>query len=443
MKHWWWLNLLMLLGLALGLATGVGAQTPRVVVAQVQGAIDPATARYITGALRTAEADDAYAFILQIDTPGGLDSSMREIVQAMTRSPLPVIVYVGPSGARAASAGVFIAYAADVIAMAPGTNIGAAHPVTLGGGDIPSTEADKVTNDAVAYVRALAQASGHNPDWAADAVRQSVSATAEDAVKLKVADLIAADLNDLLRQLDGRTINQQGRTVTLSTGGLALQTLPMSFPEQFVHTLINPAITYLLLAVAVWSFIAELSAPGISVPGIIGLVCLTLFAVSASIIPINWAGALLILTSLIFFVLDIKAPTHGVLTAGGITAFVLGSLLLFRPVGPFAPSALPQAEVWRAPLALIAVVAGITALLLGGATVMGVRAQRLAPEMGPQTLAGATGRVTSAGPEGVTAQVRGELWSARLADDEAPLARGEAIQVVAMDGLTLIVRRVS
>jgi membrane-bound serine protease (ClpP class) len=325
--------------------------------------------------------------------------------------------------------------------MAPSTNIGAAHPVSLGGGDIPSTEVEKVTSDAMAYIRALAQATGRNADWGAEAVKQSVSATAEEAVALHVSDLIANDLTDLLAQLQGRTVHKQGRNIILDTQGIATQAMDMSLPEQLVHTIVNPAITYMLLAVAVWALIAEFSAPGISVPGIIGLVCLVLFGVSASIIPINWAGVALILAAIVFFVVDIKAPTHGILTAGGITTFVVGSLLLFRPVGQITPITLPQTEVWRAPVGLIAVVVGITALIFIAALIMGIRAQRLAPAQGKKALKGATGRVTSVNEEGSTAQIRGELWSIRLAGGESPLAKGDIVEVVGMDGLTLIVRK--
>jgi len=302
---------------------GVQAQGRTVVLARVEGAIDPVTARYVAAAIQSAEERGAAAVVLEMDTPGGLDTSMRTIVQAMTRTPLPVIVYVGPSGARAASAGVFIAYAADVVAMAPSTNIGAAHPVSLSG-DMGDIEEQKVISDAVAYVRSLAQATGRNADWGADAVRQSVSATAEEALQLHVSDLTARDPRDLLTQLDGRTITKQGHATTLDTRAAAIVEIDMSLPEQIVHLLVNPAIAYLLLAVAVWAVIAELSAPGITVPGIIGLVCLVLFAVSASILPINWAGAVLILSSIAFFVVDIKAPSHGILTAGGVATFVVG-----------------------------------------------------------------------------------------------------------------------
>ncbi|MFH1086948.1 MAG: nodulation protein NfeD, partial [Chloroflexota bacterium] len=412
----------------------------QVAALRVQGAIDPATERYVAAGIRAAEAQGAAAVVIELDTPGGLDSSMRAIVQAMTRSPLPVIVYVGPSGARAASAGVFLSYAADVLAMAPNTNIGAAHPVALQG-EIPSVEAEKLIADAAAYLRSLAQATGRNADWGAQAVRQSVSASATEARDLHVADLIATDRADLLRQLQGRQLTKLGRAITLETAGAATIELDMSLPEQLVHALVNPAITYLLLAVAVWALIAEFSAPGISVPGIIGLVCLVLFAVSASILPINWAGVVLILAAIIFFVADIKAPTHGVLTAGGISTFVVGSLLLFRPVGPVAPISLPQAEVWRAPGWLIAVVVGLTAAIFSLAVLMGIKAQKLAPGLGRSSLTGAAGRVTSASEVGATAQIRGELWTVRAAEGELPIVKGDIVRVVDMDGLTLIVRK--
>ena len=440
MRRWvlWLLVLLALVWPAVGIAQ---AQSGAVVVARVEGAIDPSTSRYVTATIQAAESYGAQALVLQLDTPGGLDSSMREIVQAMRRTPLAVIVYVGPAGARAASAGVFISYAADVLAMAPATNIGAAHPVAMGGGDITGTEAEKVTADAEAYVRSLAEATGRNADWAAKAVRQSVSATAQEALDLHVSDFIASDLPDLLRQLHGRTVHKNGLTITLNTQGAPVQELAMSWPERVVHVLVNPSVTYMLLAVAVWALIAEFSAPGVSIPGVIGLVCLILFAVSASIIPINWAGAVLILASIVFFVADIKAPTHGVLTAGGIVTFVLGSVLLYRPIGALPPSALPQPQIWRVPPWLIAVVGGSTALIFIAALRLGIKAQKLAPAMGQATLLGATGRITSIREGMATAQVRSELWSARPASGEAPLEEGDMVRVVEVEGLTLIVRQ--
>jgi membrane-bound serine protease (ClpP class) len=435
-----WILGVLFLGLLLWPAASA-AQGRVVLLARVAGAIDPSTARYVLSAIQSAEAIGAQALVLELDTPGGLDTSMRDIVQAMRRSPIPIVVYVGPPGARAASAGVFISYAADVLAMAPATNIGAAHPVTMGGGDIPSTEADKVVADSVAYLRALAETTPRNADWGAKAVQQSVSATAQEALQLKVADLLATDLPDLLRQLNGRVIHKGERSLTLDTAGVAVQELSMSWPERIVHVLIDPSVTYLLLAVAVWALITEFSAPGISIPGVIGLACLVLFAVSASIIPINWAGVILILASVVFFVADIKAPAHGVLTAGGITTFVLGSLLLYRPAGVVPPLAMPQPQVWRVPVLLIVAVGGSTALIFVGALTMGLRAQRLAPVMSQALLVGATGEVTSTRGNVLTVQVRSELRSARPAAGDASLVVGDLVRVVAVDGLTLIVHR--
>ncbi len=437
-------SLLLLLTLLLLAWSSIGtsqAQGRVIVLARVEGAIDPSTARYVTAAIQTAEVSGAQAVILQLDTPGGLDTSMRDMVQAMRRSPLPIIVFVGPAGARAASAGVFISYAADVLAMAPATNIGAAHPVAMGGTDITGTEAIKVTSDAVAYVRSLAEATGRNADWAANAVQQSVSATAQDAVSLHVADLIANDVPDLLNKINGRTIHKNGLTIVLDTQGVSVQEINMSGPELIVHALVSPEVTYLLLAAAVWALIAEFSAPGITIPGIIGLVCLVLFAVSASIIPINWAGVVLILASIIFFIMDIKAPTHGVLTGAGITAFVVGSILLYRPIGAYPPSTLPQPQAWSVPPWLIALVGGSTTLIFVAALIMGVRAQRLRPAMGQASLVGATGYITSIRADGATAQVRSELWSVRPAAGTPSLEEGETVRVVAVEGLTLIVQK--
>lgn len=435
-----WLLWLSLMILTLLVTVPAQAQGRLAVVARVSGAIAPSTERYVIAALRAAEMEGAQLFVLELDTPGGLDTSMRAIVQALTRSPLPVVVYVGPAGARAASAGVFIAYAADVAAMAPSTSIGAAHPVALGN-QPSSTEEQKMLSDAEAYIRSLAEARGRNADWAAQAVRQSVSATANEALALKVVDLLAEDLPDLLAQLNGRTIQKHGRSIILDTSGMTIREINMSLPEQIVHVLVNPSVTYLLLAVAVWALIAEFSAPGISVPGVIGLICLVLFGVSASIIPINWAGLVLILASIVFFIADVRTPTHGVLTLGGIATFVLGSLLLFRPLRPSLPIAMPQPQAWQVPVWLMVIVIGATAGIFGLAVRLGALAQRATPIMGDKALAGAVGRVTSVQGHLVTVQVRGELWSARSSEGEPPLREGDSVEVVSLDGLTLNVRK--
>ncbi len=438
MRRWLlWLGPMILALLVTVSARGQGRVA---VVARATGAIDPSIERYVVAALRTAETEGAQLFVLELDTPGGLDTSMRAIVQAITRSPLPVVVYVGPQGARAASAGVFIAYAADVAAMAPSTSIGAAHPVSLG--DQPSSvEEQKMLSDAEAYIRALAEARGRNADWAAQAVRQSVSATANEALSLKVADLLAGDLPDLLQQLNGRTIQKHGRSIVLDTSGMIIREVNMSLPEQIVHVLVNPSVTYLLLAVAVWALIAEFSAPGISVPGVIGLICLVLFGVSASIIPINWAGAVLILASIVFFIADVQTPTQGVFTVGGIATFVFGSLLLFRPLRSYPPITMPQPQAWQVPVWLMVVVIGVTAGIFGLAVRLGVLAQRAKPIIGDKALVGAVGRVTSVHGHLATVQVRGELWSARPLEGEPPLQEGDSVEVVSLDGLTLNVRK--
>ena len=435
----WSVAFLAVLVLAGWLVTQCAAQAHTVVIARLSGAVDPATARYVSATIAQAAEQGAQLVILQLDTPGGLDASMRAIVQAITRASIPIVAYVGPEGARAASAGVFLAYASDLCAMAPATNIGAAHPAALGGSS--DIEMQKATSDAVAYIRSLAEAKGRNADWAAQAVQQSVSATAQEALGLHVIDLIATDVPELLQGLDGRTVSKHGRSIVLATAGAATEELVMSLPEQVVHALVNPAVTYLLLAVAVWALVAEFSAPGISLPGVIGVVCLVLFAVSASIIPINWAGAGLIVASLVFFVVDMNAPTHGVLTAGGVTTFIAGSLLLFRLPATFQPAAMPQGQVWRVPIWLLALVAGSTCAIFLLALRMGIKAQRLPPVTGKGALTGAMGRVTSVQGSLATAQVRGELWTVRPAEGTPPLKKGDNIRVLDMDGLTLIVQR--
>jgi membrane-bound serine protease (ClpP class) len=362
---------------------------------------------------------------------------MREIVQAMLSSPVPVVVYVAPAGARAGSAGVFITMAGHIAAMAPGTNIGAAHPVSIAlpGASAPEggaeeTMTDKVTNDAAAYVRAIAQQRGRNVEWAEKAVRTSVSITAREAVENRVVDLMADSIDDLLTQVDGREVTTVAGQRTLHTRGVRINSVPMSLPEILLHILIDPDIAYLLFTIGLIAIVAELYHPGAILPGVTGVICLILAFVAFGTLPVNWAGVALIVFAIILFVADIKVAGFA-LSIGGAIAFVLGSLLLFVPFTPQLPI-MPTFSVSPWLIALMTLLLTGFFLLVVSA---GVRAQRARVTSGVQALVGAKGVATSdLVPQG-TVLVRSEHWTAEAM--EGPIRAGEEVQVIAAEGVRL------
>lgn len=415
-----------------GLATAQGVD--HVAVLTFKGTVAPVSAQYISRGIDTAVSDGAQALIIEMDTPGGLDSSMRQIIQKMLASPVPVVVYVFPPGARAGSAGVFLTMAAHVAAMAPSTNIGAAHPVGGQGEEITGTMGEKVTNDAVAYIRTLAEKRGRNADWAEQAVRQSVSITADQAVEMRVVDFIATDLGDLLSKLDGREVSTNFGPRTLHTKNATINYVPMNLQESFLHTITDPAIAYLLLTLGIWALIAEFNNPGAILPGVTGVLCLLLAFVAFGSLPLNSGGVALILVSIILFILDIKAPTHGILTAGGIIAFVLGSLIIFSPFTPPTP-AMPPMEEFRVPLWLIGVMTAFSALFFMYAVGAGLRAQRLKVASGMGSMVGVIGVARSDINPGGTVFAASEEWS--VYTEGEPIRRGERVRVVGTEGLRL------
>ena len=415
-----------------GLATAQGVD--HVDVLTFKGTVAPVSAQYISRGIDTAVSDGAQALIIEMDTPGGLDSSMRQIIQKMLASPVPVVVYVFPPGARAGSAGVFLTMAAHVAAMAPSTNIGAAHPVGGQGEEITGTMGEKVTNDAVAYIRTLAEKRGRNADWAEQAVRQSVSITADQAVEMRVVDFIATDLGDLLSKLDGREVSTNFGPRTLHTTNATINYVPMNLQESFLHTITDPAIAYLLLTLGIWALIAEFNNPGAILPGVTGVLCLLLAFVAFGSLPLNSGGVALILVSIILFILDIKAPTHGILTAGGIIAFVLGSLIIFSPFTPPTP-AMPPMEEFRVPLWLIGVMTAFSALFFMYAVGAGLRAQRLKVASGMGSMVGVIGVARSDINPGGTVFAASEEWS--VYTEGEPIRRGERVRVVGTEGLRL------
>lgn len=400
----------------------------------VQGVIDPVVARFVTTAIARAAEDRAELIVIRMDTPGGLDVSMREIVQSILSSPVPVAVYVAPPGARAGSAGVFITVAAHVAAMAPGTNIGAAHPVGIGGVQIPSAQEEKIVNDAAAYIKALAARHGRNAAWAERAVRKSVSATDQEALKLKVVDLVARDLGELLGGIDGRAVATASGERVLHTRAATLRDRSMSLPERLLHALVDPNIAYLLLILGLWALVAEFSHPGLIVPGVSGVICLILAFVALGSLPVNWAGVALIVFAVALFLLDIKV-TGFALTAGGVVAFGLGSLMLYRPWKPASPAA-PSFAV---DLRLVAVTLLSLLAFFGFVVSKALRAQRAAVVSGVGALAGARGRaITPLAPSG-TVLVRGEQWSAEAVGGRIDV--GEEVTVLGSEGLRLRVAK--
>ena len=407
-----------------------------VVVLEVRGVIDPVVAQYVEQGIDAANTAGAGLVVIQLDTHGGLDTAMRDIVQAILNSHVPVAVFVAPAGARAASAGVFITMAAHVAAMAPGTNMGAAHPVDLSQGEMSAAMEDKVTNDAAAYIQAIAEERGRNAEWAEEAVRQSLSLTAQQALESQVVEVVADDLADLLTRLDGRTVTVRNVEVTLDLAAAAVEEYPMTWLQVIAHGIVDPNIAYILLSLGIIALIAEFYHPGAILPGVTGVISLILAFVALGNLPVNWGGIALIGLAFVFFMLDIKITGFALSVAGAIS-FVLGSLLLFSPFRPGAPT-MPRLAVspW--------LLAGMTMLLVGFfslALTAALRAQKRTVLMSTQALVGAIGiALSDLDPLGVV-QVRSETWTAMV--DVGPVNAGDRVEVIGTEGLRLRVRRPS
>ncbi|MFQ5520725.1 MAG: nodulation protein NfeD [Candidatus Methylomirabilia bacterium] len=396
---------------------------------EIEGVINPVTLRIISTAVDRATAEGAQLLIIQLDTPGGLERSMRSIAQKLLRAKVPVAVYVAPTGARAASAGVFITMAAHIAAMAPATNIGAAHPVAIGAGKMDETTAKKIENDAAAFARSIAAKWGRNADWAEKAVRESVSVTEKEAVKLKVIDLVAEDLSDLLAKLDGRTVKTEAGTVTLETREAQVEMVSIGWRDKFLNVITDPNIAYILMMLGMLGLFFELSNPGVILPGVIGGISLILAFFAFQSLPINYAGVLLILFGIVLLLAEIKVVSHGVLTIGGAIAMILGSMMLFE---------FPQiglAVSWWVIVPTVAATTGIFALAIGA----GVQALYRRPTTGGLGMIGQVGVARSALTPRGDVLVQGELWRA-VAEGE-PVAEGDEIAVVGVDGLTLRVKK--
>jgi membrane-bound serine protease (ClpP class) len=425
----------LLVGLVLGLVAGAAGSQPNreVDLVEVRGVIDPPTADYLRAQVRSAEERDAHALIVQLDTPGGLDSSMRDIIRDVAASPVPVVVWVAPRGARAASAGTFIAMAAHLVFMAEATEIGAASPVNLGGGSDAILD-KKVTNDAAAFIEELARTRGRNAEWARSAVTEAAAIGATEAEEIGVIDGKASSLRALLEALDGRTVALADAEAELDTWdpaqpgpNVAVNFKDMGPLQQLLHIVTDPEIAFLLLLIGFFGLIFELYNPGIGLAGILGGIALILAFYSLSVLPTNWAGVLLIALAVIFFLVDLHVAGLGVFTVGGLVALVAGGLILFSG----APDAL-RLSWWSIAL-------GVAVSLLFFISVMtaALRVRLRRPITGEEGIVGEVGEAqTDIAPEG-TVMTKGTLWRARTM--ETGIAAGSKVKIMASEGLVLLV----
>jgi membrane-bound serine protease (ClpP class) len=402
---------------------------PVVEVVDLQGVIDPTLASYLEGRLDAAAETGAEVVVVQLDTPGGLDVSMRDMVKRIVRSPVPVAVWVGPPGARAASAGVFLVYASHVAAMAPGTNLGAAHPVDLGN----DTVEQKVVEDAAALLRSLAEQRGRDVTFADQAVRESVSLTEAEAFERGVIDLdpaTTASLTALLRALDGRSVETTAGSTTLDTVGpdVTIRFHKPGFLTRILHAITDPTIAYLLLVLGFWAIVFELSQPGIGLAGVAGAIALIMSFYALAVLPVNIAGLILILLGLVFFTIDVYTAGLGIWTVGGALALLAGSILLFGGVAPAV-----AVSGW-----VIGLVVGGSVLFFGFAMTVALRGRRRAAVTGSEGMIGLSGEARSdLSPEG-QAWVKGALWKARAMN--GPIPKGSRVRVRRIDGLLLLVQ---
>jgi membrane-bound serine protease (ClpP class) len=405
-------------------------------VIRINGPINPVAAEFIVNSLKDATDEEAACLVVELDTPGGLMESTRIITKAMLGSEIPVVIYVYPSGARAASAGVFISYAAHLVAMAPSTNIGAAHPVGIGGGsaDTSDTMMEKVTNDAVAQIKAVAEKRGRNVEWAEEAVRKSESITEKEALEKNVINFIAPDLDSLLVLMDGREVEVVNRKIKMRTAGAKITRVEMNWRYKLLDKISDPNIAYILLLLGIYGIFFELSNPGAILPGVLGGIFLILAFYALQTLPVNWAGLLLILFAIVLFILEVNVTSYGILTIGGIVAMFLGSVMLFsKPTSTFEP-------VIKVSLQIIVASTLITASFFTIALGLAVKAHRKQVTTGREGMIGEIGTaLTALNPEGQV-QVHGEIWRAR---SDMPIEKGQEVKVVAVAGLQVKVDKAS
>ena len=425
---------LALLFIALGLsalAQSKGASGPRVDLIVIDGGINPAVDDFIRESIARARNAGSKALIIQLDTPGGLLTSTRSIVKDILGAPVPVIVYVAPSGAGAGSAGVFITMAGHIAAMAPGTNIGAAHPVAGGGQEVKGVMGEKIENFTASFSEAIAQKRGRNTEWAIQAVRRSVSITEKEALKKNVIDIVAKDIGDLLKQAEGRKVDVDGRDQALSLEGARIERFEMGLKQKVINILADPNIAYLLLMAGILGLYMEFSHPGVIFPGVAGGICLLLGLTSLQIIPFNYAGLLLILLGVSLLIGEAFLPSFGVLGIGGAISLALGSLLLFDT---------ESSDLMVDRSMIFAVVGTVSGLMLLLAYLV-FNSQRRRPTLGLEGLVGEIGEVKEALKPGGRVFVHGESWSAD--GDGEEIGVGEKVEVVSFDGMRLRVKRAS
>jgi membrane-bound serine protease (ClpP class) len=428
--------------------TATGPVAPFVYRVVIDGAISPASAEFLTDAIERAEDEGAAALVVELDTPGGLVDSTRDIVQRILASRVPVIVYVAPSGARAGSAGVFVTLAAHVAAMAPGTNIGAATPIQMGGAPMPGGPGSppdttggeagddgqgalerKILNDTIAFIRTISERRGRNADWAEQAVREGSSITETEARAQNVVDLLSPSLPALLDSIDGREVEVLDRTVALETANADVRTIEAGLRFRILDTIANPNIAFVLMLIGIYGIFFELMNPGAILPGVVGGISLLLAFFALQALPVNYAGILLILFALVLFIAEVKVASYGLLTVGGVVAFVLGATMLFD-----APGSLVRVS-WSVILPAALLTAGFFAFVMG----LAWRTYKSRPTTGKEAIIGERGRVTARIDRIGAVSVHGELWRARA---EEPIETGTEIVVVEVDGLTLSVRPV-
>ncbi|MBD0318362.1 MAG: nodulation protein NfeD [Thermoleophilia bacterium] len=403
-------------------------ERPRVLAVEFENDVNPVTQDYLTDAIEQAEREGYAAVVLVTDTPGGLDTSMRAIIKKELDARVPVVVYVAPPGARAASAGVFLAMAADVAAMAPQTNIGSSTPISASGEEIPADLRRKVVNDAATFLHELAEEHGRNAEWAEDAVRKASNLGAREALDENVVDVVASDLPSLLDEIDGMRTRPKG--LVLDTGGAEVDTIEMSFWKRVLDTFVDPNLILVLMSIGVLGITVEVLNPGLVFPGTIGAISLVVGLFGLQILPISWAGVLLLLLAVAFFAAEAFVTSHGALALAGTVSFVVGALFLFDPAGDAY-----DVSVWVA-----LAIGGTLALVLGVALTKVVEVRRTRPQTGEEELVGNVGIVRQPlDPTGYVF-VHGELWRAR--SDGEPIAAGERVRVERIeDGLVLAVRR--
>ncbi len=397
-----------------------------ILVVRVNGVVNPVMSEYISKNIDRADKDNAEAVVIELDTPGGLDTSMRSIVKKINASSTPVIVYVAPGGARAASAGVFITMAAHVAAMAPGTNIGAAHPVGVGG-KMDKTMAEKAENDAAAYIISIAEKRKRNAEWAEKAVRESLSITESDALKMNVIDFVSSDLTSLLTAVDKKEIETAAGKHTMNTGGVNIIYIEMSVRHKILDIISDPNIAYLLMLLGFYGIFFELTNPGAIFPGVIGALSLILALYSFQTLPVNYAGVMLIVLGIVLFILEIKVTSFGMLTIGGIISMTIGSIMLFDSPLPFLSLSLK--------VILPAVI--ITALFFSLTIYLVVKAYKRKPVTGAEGLAGLTGEAKTDIHDKGQVFIHGEIWSAW---SEEAIKAGEKVVVVEVNNLKLKVK---